>query len=239
MKIEAYVIAFDEARSNIDYIRDFLLANKIRLKWLPARKPSAKDVKRLDAYARWLIFGCRDRYTHMHYSYLGALGCTLSHLALWEKCAKSERALLVFEENAKLKKENELMECLRVFEEAKLDFLTMHTWGDIGCRCPRRSSVARATIATLAGGKIEALTTPEFSTKCYVISPRFARHLVKLCSVSLPSVQVDAFITLNASPYGGVWKGARYEPKKSYFVQAQLKSPFNSLKIAHTAPIRC
>lgn len=250
VKVKAHLIAFRDSKelkrfNSATGLKQRLATLGIAARHFPAIRPQQKDVQRLDAYARYLIYGCRARHTNFHYDYLPALGCTLSHLALWKQCARGKAPFLIIEQNCTLKGAAKagaaLLDCVRVFHEEGLDLLMLHLWPDTGqCVCPRpHKDLSQSTVvARLRDGDVQTLKKPESSTKMYLISPQYAAHLVRLCSVTIPSYHVDLFMSLNATKFGGKWRGALYEPHEDYFVVVTERQNANRIPHGKVTPCR-
>ena len=209
-KVCTRVICFNAQASNVQRI----------LRTLPNARPSAArtprpaDYKRLSSYGKFLALECNARHTHAHFHYPGAFGILLANMNVWKECVKWSCPFLIFEENAHLGNVDELHACIRVFHAKKLDVCMLHQYGLHQDNCD--SSPPPQAIASTAHGTVMRMHTPAISAKAYLLSPRFAAHMLRLTQSRIDNVHVDWALYGEAMyPSGRAvpFRGAYYAPR--------------------------
>jgi len=174
--------------------------------------------ERISTFARYHIQETLDS-DFMHTSKLSAVGCSLSHIALWEKSVEVDKPIVVIEDDVRLESNFMLTAIENIPENA--DFASIvylpfadrscckHGWCDIQ---PRRGF----------GG-----------TQMYYITPRGASILLEQ---ALPVVsQIDVYIGYVANTRAD-FKAVFYE--KEYFTQYQFWSEYHASTIGHNIEIK-
>ena len=130
----------------------------------------------------------RRRETSMHFDRSGPVGCFLSHRSVWQMCVDRQEDMWVFEEGVT---EYQSRQFQKLDErEDHLDLILGHTICVL--RFIRQCSVGGSVVGT----GVNSIDKIYFGTKCYRISPRFARHL--LDSSEQFDMHVDSFICVMA-----------------------------------------
>lgn len=123
----------------------------------------------------------RRRETSIHFDTTGPVGCFLSHRSVWQMCVDRQEDVWVFEEGVTDYQSRRFQE---LDERNDLDLILGHTIRVL--RFIRQRSVV----------KKNSIDKIYFGTKCYRVSPRFARHL--LDNSTQFDMHVDAFICITA-----------------------------------------
>ena len=150
-------------------------------------RPTAADVAKLPWRARALLDGM-DTLDIANFPSLGALGCSLSHIALWRRLANSNKdAMIIFEDDARLRRSKNVVEdVIEAAATAEFDILLL------GWRLP---------LDTALGPQYEKIEAPDFfklvsprfyETHAYVITRKAA--LLLLQEALPPQVQIDAYM---------------------------------------------
>ena len=176
----------------------------------------AEEVSHLNAYGRYL-FACGSRSTHMTYSYRAALGCALAHLRVWNSIVNCSRDFcLVVEDNVYFGEGTPatLSFYEKKFRELNADYMMLHTLGPFQdyCEATERKQIGSVDVeydvpfreATVTvKEKLYELDRPMMSTKCYLISKRFARYMYDMLYDmhevnQMPAIHIDALLSLEA-----------------------------------------
>ena len=132
----------------------------------------------------------------------GMIGCFLSHRACWAECAKSNRPLLVLEDDAELASGflESLKAALAELQERDPSFDVL-LLGALGCVHPRLRYGANVLHGLMGGGwrwprslsPILHVPARPFGTHAYVVTPSGAEKLLRLCARANFHVDVSAW----------------------------------------------
>ena len=187
----------------------------------PAVDASTIDVdtdSRLSPFARYHIKKDLDT-DFIHTSKVSAVGCSLSHIALWQRSVASNEAILVLEDDVKLDKDfmegaiQKIPDNIDFASIVYLPFADRSDCGDYWCQIQPRSGF---------GG-----------TQMYYVTPRGASILLEQ---ALPIVsQIDVYIGYVANTRED-FKSLFY--KEEFFSQYEFWSDFHKSTIGHNIEIK-
>lgn len=202
MPMSTCVITFDDSHTHFSPLKN-VVDNLVFVSAVNIRSEYGTNYTKwpLDPYGKYLAM-CGDRHAHVFFNYPEALGCTLSHMKTWAKCTLENNIMLVIEENVELLNSSELLYCIQTFLRLKMDYLQLHTWGLFSDPCPKvkSESVLHGGFTSIFSEKtFLPIRWPTMSTKAYLISPNFAKHMLSVIDPErIQPIHVDAMLSLEA-----------------------------------------
>jgi hypothetical protein len=174
-----------------------------------------RRMAKVSPFATWTMMQAERRY-HQQFLGAGAIGCYLSHVAIWEKVAASddERGALVFEDDARINRPADIASVLRRAQRGEfsdpsagvdlvlLDWVNLKSidaddvveLGEPSGSVELVDGVPMASKGQVLGYRI---VQPFFSTAMYYLNRRAA---IMLLERALPiEIQVDGYISVRAS----------------------------------------
>lgn len=174
--------------------------------------------KRISPFARYHIDQTLDT-DFMHTSKLSAVGCSLSHIALWEKSVELDKPIIVLEDDVRLEAGFMHRAINTIPTNADFASIVYLPFADRSC-CDRGWCNIQPRIGF--GG-----------TQMYYITPRGASILLQQ---ALPVVsQIDVYIGYVANTRDD-FKAVFYE--KEYFTQYEFWSEYHASTIGHNVEIK-
>lgn len=186
----------------------------------PAVDASLLNLKdnRISPFARYHIENTLDS-DFMHTSKLSAVGCSLSHIALWEKSVELDEPIIVIEDDVRLDTNFMHTAIDTIPHDADFASIVYLPFADRSC-CDRGWCNIQPRIGF--GG-----------TQMYYVTPRGASILL---DQALPVVsQIDVYIGYVANTRDD-FKAVFYE--KEYFTQYQFWSEYHASTIGHNIEIK-
>jgi len=176
------------------------------------------DDKRISPFARFHIEHVLDS-DFMHTSKLSAIGCSLSHIALWEKSVSLNKPIIVIEDDVRLDANFMHKAIDSIPPDADFASIVYLPFADRSC-CDRGWCKIQPRIGF--GG-----------TQMYYVTPRGASILLEQ---ALPIVsQVDVYIGYVSNTRED-FKGVFYE--QEYFTQFQFWTEYHKSTIGHDIEIK-
>lgn len=129
--------------------------------------------KRLCPYAYYTMYN--QRLTHHHFNSSGPIGCFLAHINAWTICVQKQENVWVFEEGV-CSYNDAMFETLGTLQD--IDLLLGHTVPVVDIRIQKRIKPYDNNKNTCRNGLLH-IDKVYYGTKCYCISPRFAKCLIK------------------------------------------------------------
>lgn len=174
--------------------------------------------ERISPFARYHIGQALDT-DFMHTSKLSAVGCSLSHIALWEQAVQLDMPIIVLEDDVRLDKNFMQTAIQSIPQDADFASIVYLPFADRSC-CKHGWCAIQPRIGF--GG-----------TQMYYITPRGASILLEH---ALPIVsQIDVYVGYVANTQED-FKAIFYE--KEYFTQYQFWSEYSASTIGHSIEIK-
>ena len=230
--MEACIITSSASSQHVVQTRRDLEACGWAVSIIDAVTPKDADFEKMSSYGKYLMRGCGARHTNAHFTAESAFGCLLAHKNAFLHCVRAAAPLLVLEDNCKILDFAELEECRSIFAKKEMHFLLCHTTGRLSETCPKPVlETSKHVIEFTSKSKVMALVGPDMSTKCYLISPIFAQHMLALMESRIDNLHIDAWLTLEASYLYGAFKLGQ---AGIYHGKLCKRVKLNSLRIKHS-----
>lgn len=219
--IPAFLICLERLRGNACYNTNLHEVFPHNLSSVfPAVDASVISIQdhRISPFARYHIEKTLDT-DFMHTSKLSAVGCSLSHIALWERSVELDQPIIVVEDDVRLEANFMHTAIENIPQNTDFASIVYLPFADRSC-CDHGWCSIQPRIGF--GG-----------TQMYYITPRGASILLEQ---ALPIVsQIDVYIGYVANTRAD-FKAVFYE--KEYFTQYQFWSEYHASTIGHTIEIK-